>query len=110
MFIQSNGRAHAAVERRRETSQSARDDTCTELPPRSWGMVCSRHIATDEIADRLTVFPKHSHWSRFLQLEGGLHSGIAASLCVNLQALTDGVAGNDLRTSHPGSARVNVLI
>ena len=85
MFVQSNGRAQAAVERRRETSQSARDDTRTELPPRSWGMVCSRHIATDEIADRLTVFPKHSHWSRFLQLEGGLHSGIAASLCVNLR-------------------------
>ena len=46
-------------------------------------MVCSRHIATDEIAD-LTAFPKYSHSSRLLQLEGGLHSGIAASLCVNL--------------------------
>ena len=74
-------------------------------------MVCSRHIATDEIAD-LTAFPKYSHSSRLLQLEGGLHSGIAASLCVNLRTRvsTDGVAGNDLRKSHPGSARVNVLI
>ena len=49
----------------------------------------NRNIGSDEITDRLTAFPQHSHSGRPLQLEGGPHSGISASLHANLQALTE---------------------
>ena len=78
-----------------------------------WSVSLSNgNIAMDKIANHLTAFPKHSHSSRLLQLEGGLHSGIAASLCVNLGTrLQTEWPEIDLRKNHPGSARlVNVLI
>ena len=63
-------------------------------------------MATDENADRLTAFSKHSHSGRLLQLEGGPHSGITASVYVNLQALTDGMTANDHRKKNTGSTTV----
>ena len=51
-------------------------------------LLCNRNIVTDEIADCLTAFPKHLHLNCLFQLEGGLHSGIAASLYVNSVAST----------------------
>ena len=72
-----------------------------------WSVSLSNgNIATDKIANRLTAFPKHSHLSCLLQLEGGLHFGISASLHVNLQALTERMTANDRRKDHTDSTTV----
>ena len=57
-------------------------------------------ITTDEIADRLTAFPKHSHSSRFLQPEGELHSGILALCQLTSAYRLDGMTANDRRKNH----------
>ena len=66
----------------------------------------NRNIASDEITDRLTAFPQHSHSGRPLQLEGGPHSGISASLHVNLPALTGRMTANDCRKDHTDSTTI----
>ena len=72
-----------------------------------WSVSLSNgNIAMDKIANHLTAFPKHSHLSCLLQLEGGLHFGISASLHVNLQVLTDRMTANDRRKNHTGSNTV----
>ena len=64
----------------------------------------NRNIASDEITDRLTAFPQHSHSGRLLQLEGGPHQCQLA--CPNLQALTERMTANDRRKDHTDSTTV----
>ena len=57
----------------------------------------------DEINSHLTTFPKHLYSSHLLHFQGGLHSGITASLYVDQQVLTDGLTTDDHKKSHPCS-------
>ena len=66
----------------------------------------NRNIMSDEITDRPTAIPQHSHLGRPLQLEGGPHSGISASLPVNLPVLTAQMTANDRRKDHTDSTTV----